>query len=365
MCNVNYDGYTFAMSGEKCLDFLRYCLVQEQPLQESANKVQWMRLMDWAVKQAVVGVVYGGILKSGKGLEIPFDSLMKWVGYVQQIELRNKLVNKTCSEVVAEYEGAGYRCMILKGQGNALMYPHPLLRMSGDIDLLIYDAVRKELIDYVRSRYHVIDVRYHHVEYIYNGIPVELHFIPCQMNNLIYHRRLIKWLKEHETNEQVLDFPNGEGSIPVPSWNYNVIFQLAHMMHHFFDEGIGLRQMIDYYYLLKSDDRKEMADVDETLRYLNLFQFASAVMYIMKEVLGLEEKYLIVPMDEKRGKTLLREIMHGGNFGHSSGLAQDNAAKKYLQKTWRNMKLVKEYPAEALCEPVFRTWHYFWRMVNR
>lgn len=104
--------------------------------------------------------------------------------------------------------------------------------------------------------------------------------------------------------------------------------------------------------------------ITKTLKYLNLYQFAGAVMYIMKDVLGLDEKYLLVPVDERRGKTLLNEILKGGNFGHYSSLDQKHALKKYFQKTWRNMKLVKEYPAEALCEPVFRTWHYFWRLAH-
>ena len=87
-------------------------------------------------------------------------------------------------------------------------------------------------------------------------------------------------------------------------------------------------------------------------------------MYIMKKVLGLDEKFLIVPVDERRGMTLLNEILKGGNFGHYSGLDQNNSLKKYFQKTWRNMQLVKEYPAEVLCEPVFRTWHFFWRLAH-
>ena len=106
-----------------------------------------------------------------------------------------------------------------------------------------------------------------------------------------------------------------------------------------------------------------MEDVRETQKYLNLDKFAGAVMYIMK-VLGLDEKYLIVPVDERRGKTLLNEILKGGNFGHYSGLDQNNALKKFFQKIWRNIQLVKEYPAEALCEPVFRTWHFFWRLAH-
>jgi hypothetical protein len=162
------------------------------------------------------------------------------------------------------------------------------------------------------------------------------------------------------------ELPDGIGEIPVPTNEFNLIFQMAHIMHHFFDEGIGLRQMIDYYYLLrkaKEDGRCQMADVKKTLKYLNLYKFAGAVMYIMKEVLGLDEVYLIVPVDERRGRTLLKEILEGGNFGHYSNLDQNNAAKKYFQKTWRNMHLVREYPAEALCEPIFRTWHFFWRLA--
>ena len=143
------------------------------------------------------------------------------------------------------------------------------------------------------------------------------------------------------------------------------------MFSHLFTEGFGLRQVTDYYFVLKRiEDPLRLPlykgrNLEETLKYLGLWKFAGAVMYIMKEVLGLEDKYLIVPVDERRGKTLLNEILKGGNFGHYSGLDQNNALKKYFQKTWRNAKLVKEYPAEALCEPFFRTWHYFWRLSHR
>ena len=59
---------------------------------------------------------------------------------------------------------------------------------------------------------------------------------------------------------------------------------------------------------------------------------------------------------------MLDEILKGGNFGRSSNLDQNSTAKKYFQKIWRNMHFVRQYPAEALCEPVFRTWHFFWRI---
>ena len=101
-----------------------------------------------------------------------------------------------------------------------------------------------------------------------------------------------------------------------------------------------------------------------TLRYLGLWKFAGAVMYVMREVFHLEEQDLIAPVDERRGKTLLREILKGGNFGQHSGLTDHSTAGKYFAKHWRNLQFVREYPAEAICEPFFRTWHFFWRLAN-
>ena len=106
--------------------------------------------------------------------------------------------------------------------------------------------------------------------------------------------------------------------------------------------------------------------VQRELKYLGLWKFAGAVMYVLKEVLGLSEDKMIVPMDEKRGRLLLAEILNGGNFGRHftkyAGFTHQSMGKKYFLKIWRNMHFVRYYPAEALCEPLFRTWHFFWRL---
>ena len=106
--------------------------------------------------------------------------------------------------------------------------------------------------------------------------------------------------------------------------------------------------------------------VQRELKYLGLWKFAGAVMYVLHETLGLPEEKIIVPMDEKRGKLLLAEILDGGNFGRHftkyAGFTHQSMGKKYFLKIWRNMHFVRYYPAEALCEPLFRTWHFFWRL---
>ena len=92
-------------------------------------------------------------------------------------------------------------------------------------------------------------------------------------------------------------------------------------------------------------------------------------MYVLHEALGLSEENMIDPIDEKRGKLLLAEILNGDNFGKHftkyGHFTQQGMVKKYFLKIWRNMHFVRYYPAEALSERIFRTWHFFWRIWNK
>ena len=287
------------------------------------------------------------------------------------------------------------------------------------------------------------DIRYHHLETTLDGVPVELHFFPGIMNNPIYNARLQKWFKRNANLQcsNVVSQPDGIGEIAIPTTAFNVVYQLTHLYHHFFDKGIGMRQIIDYYYVvnnylsnpsvslskgsstshpspLSSEERDVTAlrcseplrskdggaskpspncagwdrlsiegdnsvgstsvtssastalvVVQRELKYLGLWKFAGAVMYVLHEVLGLPEEKMIAPMGEKRGKLLLAEILNGGNFGQYftkyGHFTQQGMGKKYFLKIWRNMHFVRYYPAEALSEPIFRTWHFFWRVKNK
>lgn len=354
--------------------FIRYSLKITDAYEVPAGR-DWENLFLFAQHQAIIGVVFDGIERlSREGLNPPYDLLMQWIAVAMQIRNSNQFLNRKCIKICLELEGDGYKICIIKGQGNANLYPNPYSRESGDIDIIVKDVSRDNIIKYVSSRKKT-GCHFQHIEFDDDGVSVELHFVPCYMNNPIYNSRLQLWFVIQSEKDNIwqnyINLPDDVGCIPIPSARYNVIYQLAHMMHHFFDEGIGLRQMMDYYYVLKRiEDPLRLPlykgrNLEETLEYLGLRKFAGAVMYVMREVFALEVQYMIAPVDERRGKTLLNEILKGGNFGHYSGLDQKNAAKKYFQKTWRNMKLVKEYPAEALCEPLFRTWHYFWRLMHR
>ena len=298
---------------------------------------------------------------------MPRELLLKWLAVAEQIKQRNKQLNQKAVEICRQLEADGFMCCVLKGQGNAAYYPYPYSRIPGDIDIWLAGG-HDMILNYVKKKYGVLLERYHHVEIPpQEGISIELHFTPSFMRTPWYNRRLQRWFKDNEAEQfhNIISLPDNAGEISVPTCSFNIVYQLQHLYSHFFTEGIGLRQFVDYYYLLKSWNTKSQKELERTLRHLGLWKFAGAVMYVMRDVFALEEQYMIAPIDERRGKTLLNEILKGGNFGQYLGLNNHNKIIKYFLMTQRNLRFIREYPAEALCEPVFRTWHFFWRMAHR
>lgn len=205
-----------------------------------------------------------------------------------------------------------------------------------------------------------------HIELMINGIAVELHPTPAILNNSLYNHRLQKWLKRNVDLQcsNVVELPDDAGEIAVPTCAFNVVYQLLHLYHHYFYEGVGLRQIVDYYYVMINDEALMIRDtLQEELKHLGLWKFAGAVMYVLHKVMGLSEEWMIAPMDMKRGRMLLDDILNGGNFGQYDRLPcfGKGALGHNLQRLYRDARLLRFYPSEALSEPVFRVWHWWWR----
>ena len=360
--------------------FLKYSLGGKVDMNNVVVDMNWQQLYSFASKQSLHGFCFYGIERLGKEYPeelkrnpIERELLMTWMGKAQQIHRQNRKVNAVAGKLFSMLKKDGLRCCVLKGQGNALMYSNPYSRTPGDVDVWI-DASRERILEYAQKKFELgDDIRLQHLETSLDGVPVELHFFPCSMNNPIYHARLQKWFRRNADLQcsHIVGLPDGAGDITIPTSAFNVVYQLCHLYHHFFDEGIGMRQIIDYYYVVSmlNVNCEMLTWLPKDLKHLGLWKFARAVMYVLHEALGLPEEKMIAPMDEKRGKLLLVEILNGGNFGKHftkyGGFTHQSMAKKYFLKIWRNMHFVRYYPAEALSEPIFRTWHFFWRMKNK
>ena len=431
-------------------DFLRFCIGSAKEIPGSLKEVDWKELYAIAQKQALLGVLFYGIQRLPKELAPEQKLLMQWMVMAEQIRKQNIRLFQDSVKVCQNFENEGFANCILKGQGNALLYPDPYMRTPGDIDIYLSGG-RRKIMKYVDQVCPNQVMRYHHVDFPVMKTAIEVHFTPSYMFCPIHNRRMQKWFKEvmGEQCAHRVSLPDGYGEIHAPQVSFNVIYILSHLYRHIFTEGVGLRQLLDYYYVvcdfckvyqissnhlsnfsnhpvplskegstshpspLSSEERDVTAlwcseplrykvggaskpspgcagwdrlgaigdtsfaagassvaldVVQKELKHLGLWKFAQAVMFVMKEVFGLSEDRMIAPMDEKEGRFLLDEIMRGGNFGQyddrMGSKVGESKIHRYFRMNLRNLRFVKHYPAEALSEPLFRTWFAVWKKIH-
>lgn len=432
-------------------DFLRFCIDSNSEIPSSLKEADWKELYAIAKKQCLVGVLFDGIKKlPAEHVGMEKELLLQWMAESQMLEKANVRLNDAAIQVSEWFRKKGFRTCILKGQGNALMYPNPYSRTPGDIDIWV-EGGDKRVISFVRSISPHEKACYHHIEFpSYKGVEVEVHYRPSFLLCFWHNRKLQKYyerVKEEQFSHRVMLGEQGE--IAIPTAEFNLIFQLTHIFSHLMNEGIGLRQLVDYYYVLCDfykvyqnfsnpsvslskgsstfspspsssgsgdvtapsrcseplrskdggpskvspdsagwDRRDAIGDmtsatastdssataarssstaidrVQEELKKLGLWKFAGGIMYIMQEVFGMPASRLIVPPNEKYGKFVLNEVLEAGNFGRHDARNRFGRSQlgHNLQRVYRDIRLVKFFPAEALCEPLFRTWHFFWRL---
>lgn len=356
--------------------------------------MDWYDFYQFACEQAIAGVAFVGIQRLGEhGVKPPLDVLMQWIASASLIEQQNKAVNKAATELFKELKNDGLRGCILKGQGNGLMYPNVYSRTPGDIDVWVRMADGRgmkaegrglkadgrckkgdvrDIIKYVKERNPNGKVCYHHIDGgKIGGVEVEVHYRPSFMNNPIHNKRLQKWFEEKADKQfgHWVELPRTDetdGCICVPTVEFNVVYQLVHVFRHLLQEGIGLRQIIDYFFVLKSNtNHTNGTNIMVLLNYLGLTKIAGAMMWLLSEVLGLEEEYLIVPKNECLGKVLLAEILKGGNFGQYDidNIKVNSQLGKNWQRIRRDFRMMRYFPSECMWEPVFRVYHFFWRKM--
>ena len=339
--------------------FLLFELIQvafgnKEKLSREPSDDEWIELYSMIQEQAIAGVLFMGLDKlEPHGQKPPLSVLYDWIGQAELIKTRNREVNKCCVELSYLLEESGFRSCILKGQGNARMYPNPLLRTSGDIDVWV-DGSREVIRNFVILRCPGAHDGTLHIDFpIFEDMPVEVHYKPGYSIVPKYDKRLQRWFQGQAemqfTHRVMLD---GE-EVCVPTVEFDAVHQMQHMLRHFIVEGIGLRHLIDYYYLMQSlyAENSDTANIGETFRFLGMDRFASGIMWIEKEILGIDERLLLVPVSERVGRIILEGVMAGGIFGHyrkENKERRKSVLRRGLIDAWRMMKIMPVQPREVI-----------------
>ena len=369
------------------VELLQVSLVTRDGLSLVPSAVEWQSLYDEAQRQAVAGILALGIERLPKEQQPPQAILLQWIGLTLQIEQRNVLTTRVCSEVVGQMEKDGLRCCVLKGQANHRYYPEGMAnrRACGDID--VWTEPNKfqvssskfqvhKVLEYVDAHWERTGLCWLHCNFTdKSGVPVEVHFHPSFFSRPKYNKRFQNYFSDIE---QCVVRETIDGvALPVMRVEEDVIYQMNHIYRHLIDEGVGLRQVVDYYWLLRkfNDERLlviDKATIIEIVSWLGMRKFAGALMYVLRELLGMKEKYLLCEPSVKDGQFLMNEILVSGNFGHDDPrmgtVAQGSYIKSRVSQAWRrfkrNMRFLTSYPGEVICEPIVRVEHLIWKKMK-
>ena len=311
--------------------------ISDETFDEPMTADRWRQVYAEAWRQSVLGVTYRVVCQ----LAIPIDMVAQWASEAEAIRGLNKLMNQEAARLTQLFAEAGRQSVILKGQANARLYPDVLSRQPGDIDIWVSGGRKsvKALLKEMGLLAEEATTSYHHVHLPANenGVTVEVHFRPSSGNfNPITNRRLQRWLETELASVAVTD----EG-FNVPSMRFALVMQLAHIQRHFFSEGIGLRQVCDYYWLLHhstDDDRQTVASV---LDKFGLSHAAGALMWMLGQVLRLDTRLMLCAADSQRGEWMLNEVMSGGNFGQYAERQRHRVWRRVYEKKRRQLRLMR------------------------
>ena len=351
-------------------ELIQVAIRRKTCLSHTPTANEWETMYRMAESQAILGICFVGV-KQTKEIQtgIPKPLFMQWLAMAAKIQQRNEEMDKKTAEVWALLNKAGLDCAVLKGQGVAELYGSTnetlgILRQSGDIDVWVkggFDVVS----DFVQKTQPTKDIAYHRFHYnMYADTEVELHHRPTLMRNLFDDRRLQRWCDSFGADSFVMT----DKGFAVPSLEFNRIFILTHIYRHFLFEGIGLRQLMDYYFCLRNKElTTEDRDYNKTLlNHFGLYRFAGAVMHVLAEVYGLEGKYMICPPNKKEGEYLLKQTLIGGNFGRYDNRVKNNKDDSSIaRKLFMNLRYALHYPGELLWAPIWRVYAAYWKMTNR
>lgn len=335
---------------------------------------EWMKLYELSDKQAMIGICFAGVQRiynenREQTAYLPKDLRMQWLGRTVQLEHRNRQLNEQCAIVQQQFKQAGLNTCILKGQGVANYYDPELsvVRQAGDIDLWV-EATWREVMDYVNSRTpnREFDMKHTHLEVFHDTI-VEVHWWPSMPVNPFYRKALHNYYRLQAPIQCAHKITLQDGTeIAAPNAKFEAVHVLYHIFNHFLYEGIGLRQMLDLYFVLVNGGMSviDRVEVLKTYKQVGLGLIAPAAMWVLCEVFGMDEKYCIGGMDEKLGRVFMLEIEKGGNFGTHSDencVYNESFPQRMKRRFKRRIRLIRYNPWGVVTSPLTKVKVLLWK----
>ncbi len=336
-------------------ELIRVAIGTQETLTRQPSTEEWKILYDMAKKQSLVGICFAGVQKLVDSRDENYFGMnemlyLTWMGMSAKIQQKNEQMNVSTKEAINFFREKGFPCQVLKGQGIASLYGGLSgLRQSGDIDIWLVGG-RDKIYQLSRDEFGMITgANYHHIHFpMWEDPEVEAHIYPSFLSSPLRNYRFHQFCKQYEPKDGCEDYPSIE---------FNLVFIMLHCYRHLCGHGVGMRQVMDYYFVLRNETIGSNGSKVEALKWCNklgMGRFVGAMMWVMHDVFGLEDEYFLCEPNEKEGRFLLKEILLSGNMGHNDKRfewGQNTAFGRYLANQKRNIHLLTHYPYEVIWDP--------------
>ena len=310
--------------------------------------IDYSAIMKLAEEQSVVGLITAGLEKV-PDVKIPKEVILQFVGSTLQIEKQNKAMNSFITDLIIKLRKEDVYTILVKGQGIAQCYEKPLWRSSGDVDLLLSESNYERAKEFLTSLATDVETEYTHFKHqgmTVDGWVVELHgTLHSRLSNRV-DNGIDEVQKDVFYGGNVRSWDNGGTQVFLPSPDNDVIFVFTHILHHFFFEGIGLRQICDWCRLLWTyKDSLNHELLESRIRKMGLMSEWKAFAAFAVKWLGMpvEAMPLIENNDnhnsnlDKKADKICKFVLEVGNFGHNK-LVQGSNGSRVQGYYWRKFK---------------------------
>ena len=304
---------------------VRAGLWEQDVLLSQFDQIDFNEVYRLAEEQSVLGLVAAGI-EHVMGVKIPQQVALTFAGMTLQLEQRNTAMNRFVAKLIEQLRQENVYALLIKGQGIAQCYERPLWRASGDVDLLLSD------VNYEKAKTVLlplaVDSEQEYKTFKHIGMTMESDIV-VELHGTL-HSRLSKRVDEGIDEVQndvfcggnVRSWTNGNTQVFIPNMNDDVMFIFTHILHHFYIEGIGLRQICDWCRLLWTyKDSFNHGLLESRLRRMGLMTEWKAFASVAVDWLGMPVEAMPFYSSEKKwsikAEKIIAFVLETGNFGHN------------------------------------------------
>lgn len=358
------------------LEVVRVSLGLQENFSSEIDEITWRYLIRLAAGQAVTAMAFVGMQRYNKEVcPVPRYIYKRFLQYAVAV---NNINQKHCTVLARIHKhlvDKGISHVFIKGLTAGARYPKPELRQCGDIDFVTDPSdFRKTLTALSEIGKVSPDFGHeHHGMAKIDGVSVEPHFKVHNFQNPRNDKAMMDIFFEVFPSELTTVDVAGSCVNAFPA-TMEALLYVSHMVNHVYEEGLGLRQVLDFAMFLRNlGDGLPGFDEERYSQWLSRMHMERAdriFTRICEKFLGVDPAIRAYRYSDKECRfadKMMDDILSVGNFGRmafrSEGHGLMSSARNYFWVCGRVFKFIYLCPSEAAYWPLYKGVRFFYKKI--